>query len=96
MPLPEYKPYFYALFVDDLGRIYVQRNQADWHVEENVQKDIDIFSKDGYFLYRTKLPKDTYVIRNGYVYCCEVGDEEIIKRYRIKNWEAMKASADGK
>ena len=96
MPLPEYKPYFYALFVDDLGRIYVQRNQADWHVEENVQKDIDVFSKDGYFLYRTKLPKDMYVVRNGYVYSCEVGDEEIIKRYRIKNWEAIRTSAENK
>jgi hypothetical protein len=96
IPLPEAKPYFYALFTDDLGRIYVQRNQAGFHVKDDIQKELDVFSKDGYFLYRTKLPKDMYVIRNGYVYACEVGDEEIIKRYKIKNWDTMKASADGR
>jgi hypothetical protein len=91
IPLPEFKPYFYALFVDDLGRIYVQRNQADFHVKEDVQKEVDVFSKDGYFLYRTRLPKETFVIRNGCLYALEVKDDEVVKRYKIKNWDSLKS-----
>jgi hypothetical protein len=94
-PVPEFKPYFYAILTDNLGRIYVQRNMT-WHEEGNIQKEVDVFSKDGYFLYRTKLPKDTYVIRDGYAYCGEIGDEEIVKRFKIKNWSAMKVSAEEK
>ena len=94
IPLPEAKPFFYALYVDNLGRIYVQRNQADYHVEDDIRKEIDIFGKDGVFLYRTFLPKETYVIRNGYVYSLEAGDEEIIKRSKITNWEKIKSFAD--
>jgi hypothetical protein len=89
-PLPEFKPYFYAIFTDDLGRIYVQRNKT-WAEEENVQKEIDVFSKNGYFLYKTKLPKNTYIIRNGYIYALEANDEELIKRYKIKNWSTLKS-----
>lgn len=95
IPLPEFKPYFYALFIDNLGRIYVQRNKT-WGEEGNIQKEVDVFSKEGIFLYKTKLPKNTYIIRNGYVYTLEADEEEAIKQYKIKNWAAMKASADGK
>lgn len=89
-PAPEFKPYFYAFFTDDLGRIYVQRNKT-WAEEENIQKEIDVFNKDGLFLYRTKLPKHTFIIRNGYIYALEANDEEVIKRYKIKNWDSIKA-----
>lgn len=95
IPLPEFKPYFYAIFVDNLGRIYVQRNKT-WGEEGNIQKEVDVFSKDGIFLYKTKLPKNTYLIRNGYVYTLEADDEETIKQYKIMNWSAFKASADEK
>jgi hypothetical protein len=87
---PEFKPYFYGVFTDDLGRIYVQRNKT-WAEEENIQKEIDVFSKDGIFLYKTKLPKHTFIIRNGYVYALEANDEEVIKRYKIKNWDSIKS-----
>jgi hypothetical protein len=90
IPLPEFKPYFYAIYTDDLGRIYVQRNKT-WAEEDVRQKEIDVFSRDGYFLYRTKLPKYTHVIRNGYVYALEVNEDEIIKRFKIKNWAAFKS-----
>jgi len=90
IPLPEFKPYFFAIHADDLGRIYVQRNKT-WNEEEAKEKEIDVFSRDGYFLYRTTLPKSTYVIRNGYVYALEVDEDEIVKRFRIKNWAALKS-----
>jgi len=95
IPLPEFKPYFYAIFIDDLGRIYVQRNTT-WREEGNLQKEVDVFSKDGIFLYQTKLPKNAYLIRNGYVYTLEADDEETIRQYKIMNWSAFKASADVK
>jgi len=90
IPLPEFKPYFYALFTDDLSRIYVQRN-ITWGVKEDIEKEIDVFSQEGYFLYRTKLPKEAYVIRNGYVYALETKDEEIVRRFKIKNWSAFRS-----
>jgi hypothetical protein len=76
---------------DDLGRIYVQRNKT-WAEEGNVQKQIDVFSKEGYFLYQTKLPKNTRVIRNGYVYALEEDEEEYVKRFRIRNWDSIKST----
>jgi hypothetical protein len=85
--IPEYKPYFYGLFTDSEGRIYVQRNKT-WQ-EENVEKEVDIFSKDGYYLYKTRLPQDTYIIENGYLYALEVKDMEFVKRYKIKNWDRI-------
>jgi hypothetical protein len=87
---PEFKPYFYGIFTDDLGRIYVQRNKT-WAEEENIEKEIDVFSKDGIFLFKTKLPKRTFIIRNGYVYALEADEEEVIKRYKIKNWDSIKS-----
>lgn len=90
IPIPENKPYFYALFTDDMGRIYVQRNNT-WAEEGDIRKEIDVFSRDGYFLYRTKLPKHTAVIGSGYVYALEVNDDEIIKRFKIKNWGTFKS-----
>jgi len=90
LSLPENKPYFYAVYTDDLGRIYVQTNKT-WAEEDVSRKEVDVFSRDGYFLYRTTLPKYTYVIRNGYIYALEVKDDEIVKRFKIKNWGALKS-----
>lgn len=87
---PEFKPYFYAIFTDNLGRIYVQRNKT-WAEEGNIQKEIDVFSREGIFLYKTKLPKHTYIIRNGYIYTLEADEDEFIKRYKIKNWDLIKS-----
>jgi len=90
IPLPDSKPYFYAIYTDDLCRIYVQTNKT--RAEEDVtHKEVDVFSRDGYFLFRTTLPKYTYVIRNGYVYALEVKEDEIVKRYKIKNWGTLKS-----
>ena len=88
--LPPYMPFFYSVFSDCKGRIYVQTNKQE---RAPVEKEIDIFSKDGYFLYETKLPTYTHVIKNGSLYAYVVDEDagiEYVKRYRIKNWEQIK------
>jgi hypothetical protein len=86
--LGKYQPYFFLILSDSKGRIYIQTN---WTWNKDVKKkEIDIFSKDGFYIYKTTLPKNTYVIRNGYLYALEVKDDEIIKRYKIKNWQQIK------
>jgi len=85
----EYKPYFYLILSDSKGRIYVQTNKT-WN-EEAEEKEIDIFSKDGIYMYKTTLPKNTYLIRDGFLYALEVKKDELIKRYKIKNWSEIKS-----
>jgi hypothetical protein len=87
--LGEFQPFYYLIFTDNKGRIYVQTNKT-WTEEDVKLKEVDIFSKNGYFLYKTTLPKDTYVIKNGYLYALEVDDYEIIKRLKINNWDQIK------
>lgn len=75
-------------------RIYVQRNQIkDKGANDKRDKEIDVFSKDGYFLFKTTLPANTCVIRDGYIYQHALDEEEggeYVKRYRIRNWDLLK------
>jgi hypothetical protein len=91
--VPEKKPYFFDLLTDSLGRIYVQRNMAFGKVSIEVRdKEVDVFDPTGRFLYRTRLPANTRVIRDGRLYCWEVNEAEgmeYIKRYRIRNWDRI-------
>jgi hypothetical protein len=67
------------------------RENKHKEIEKDVtEKKVDIFSKDGYYLYKTTLPKHTHVIKNGYLYAREVEDDELVKRYKIKNWNQIK------
>ena len=95
--LPEYKPYFYDLAADDMGRIYVFK--SNFHETQEKLKFYDIYSKDGYFLYRMSHPYGhIFVIKNGYLYARDkIKDEEVevVKRFRIKNWNSIKKSAEG-
>ena len=55
-------------------------------------KEVDVFDPTGRFLYRTRLPANTRVIRDGRLYCWEVNEAEgleYIKRYRIRNWDRI-------
>ena len=89
--IPEYKPFLYALFSDSEGRIYVQRNNA--RQAEQVEKVFDVFSNDGYYIYRTVCTLTPYLIEKGYFYT-RIADEEtggvFVKRYKIKNWDQIK------
>jgi len=91
VPLPEYKPYFFAVFTDSEGRIYAQRNNA--RKIETVEKEFDVFSKDGYYLYKTVYQHTPFVIKDGYYYTriqYEDTREVHVKRFKIKNWDQIK------
>lgn len=88
---PKHMPFFYSIFTDCRGRIYVRRNPRER--TGNGERVYDIFSKEGYYLYRATIPSSSYIIKNGYLYTRIVNEdtgEELVKRYKIKNWEDIK------
>jgi hypothetical protein len=98
-PTLKAKPYFFAILSDSSGRIYVQRNYTHNKntVQDDVPKNVDVFGNDGTFIYRTSLPPNTCVIRDGYLYSFSVdweGGLESVHRYRIKNWGQIKERSD--
>jgi len=89
--LPDYKSFFYHLFADSEERIYVQRTHATRI--EDVEKTFDVFSKDGYYLYKTVFPFAPFVIKKGFFYTRVTNEETgevFVKRYKIINWEQIK------
>jgi len=91
--MPDHRPYFSSFLSGDLGRLYVVRFKPI--TEKDVtSSDIDVFSKDGYYLYRMTWPFVPQVIKGGFLYEVrqdeEAGLTKII-RHRIKNWDDFKA-----
>jgi len=87
----KYRTYFNAIFTDEKGRIYVRRVKSV--LDEGNEINFDIFSKNGYFLYKTKLPFTPRTIKNGFIYYVKVDEDtgEIkIIRHKIKNWDQIK------
>lgn len=90
---PTHKPFFYALFTDSIGRIYVLRNNI--HPSKEGSREFDIFSKDGFLLYNIKLPYHPYIIKDGYLYTSIKGKNKenyVIKRFEILNWSKLKTA----
>jgi len=89
--IPPHEPFFYALFCDSEGRIYVQTNNTMY--EPGIKIECDVFNKSGYYLYRTELPHGTCLIRDGFLYT-HLEDEdagiEYVKRLKIENWNKLK------
>jgi hypothetical protein len=88
---PKLIPFFYSIFTDCRSRIYVRRNPRKR--KGNGVGVYDIFSKEGYYLYKASIPTRPYVIKNGYLYTRIVNEdtgEELVRRYKIKNWEKIK------
>ena len=88
---PKHMPFFYWIFTDCRGRIYVRRNPRER--TGNGERVYDIFSKEGYYLCRATIPSSSYIIKNGYLYTRIVNEdtgEELVKRYKIKNWGDIK------
>jgi hypothetical protein len=91
--LPSHKPFFYGLFSDEEGRVYVQRTPSRGRGEEQIL--VDVFSAEGDFLYQINLPRLTHKIKNGYLYahfideCAEFGT---VKRMKISNWASLPKS----
>ncbi len=88
---PLHRPFFNWIFVDDNGRIYLRK--ADSVLEAKKDIEFDMFSKDGYYLYRFSLSFSPEYIKNGYIYDIntseETGDVKII-RYKVTNWDQIK------
>jgi len=84
---PSHRPFFNKIATDERGRIYVRRVKSA--IDESEEVEFDIFSKEGYYLYKTKLPFTPEIIKNGYFYdhySSEETGEVSIKRYKVRNW----------
>lgn len=93
LDMPDHRPYFRRFLSDDLGRLFVVRFKPI--TEKDIKtSEIDVFSKDGYYLYRMTWPLVPQVIKGGFLYEVrqdeEAGLTKII-RHRIKNWGDFKA-----
>jgi hypothetical protein len=88
--LSSHKPFFYGLFSDEEGRIYVQRSRSRaWEGEYIL---VDVFSREGDFLYKINLPRLTHKIRNGYLYAYCIDESSgfgTVKRMKISNWAKL-------
>jgi len=86
------QPFYNRILADDKGRIYVRKVKSVLNKSREVE--FDIFSNDGYYLYKTSLPFSPSVIKNGYLYYVSTSEETgavRIKRSEIKNWVKIKA-----
>ncbi len=88
---PPHRPFFNKILADNRGRIYVERVKSV--LEKSDMFEFDIFSRDGYYLYRASLPVSPELIRNGFLY--HIHSEEktggiVIQRFKINNWSTMK------
>ncbi len=91
--MPDHRPFFRNFISDDMGRLYVVRFRPITEREVTTQ-DIDVFSRDGFYLYRMTWPFMPQVIKGGYLY--EVRQDEDkgltrIIRHRITNWTDFRA-----
>ncbi len=87
---PPHRPFFYGMSVDDAGRIYVRK--APSVLDERDQVEIDIFSKNGYYLYKSTFPFNPEIIKDGLLYdifTSEETGEVRIRRYKIMNWDRI-------
>lgn len=88
----KHRAFFDKIIPDDKNRLYVQRVKSVF--DESGTFEFDIFSGDGYYLYRVKFPFSPEIIENGHlydIYTNEETGEVTIKRYRITNWEKIKS-----
>jgi hypothetical protein len=94
--LPKYKPFFYSLFSDDAGRIYVLKTIPLRELKAGDAVPYDVFGKDGVFLYKLELPySQAFDIRSGYLYARHAVEDtglEVIKRFKIANWGQIRNS----
>jgi hypothetical protein len=98
LPLPSEKPFYYDIITDSENRIYIQKNNTKLGgPTDDYDKQVDVFSQDGHFLFTSVLPANTVLIKKGFLYSYEIDEDEggeYIKRYKIENWENLKVSLD--
>jgi hypothetical protein len=95
---PSRRPYFSYLHGfknDDQGRLYVVRCGSI--LERNGPQTVDVFSKEGIYLYRMRWPFVPGVIEKGTMYRAQTDEDTgecFIVRYKIKNWDRMKSGGE--
>jgi len=63
---PEFKPFFQQIIGDNEGRIYVRRFKL--YNPDDSSQYYDFFSKEGYYLYKIKIPIGPNIITKGNIY----------------------------
>jgi hypothetical protein len=87
---PPHRPFFNRILLDDVGRTYVRN--AGSVLDRSAETQMDIFSRNGFYLYRASFPFAPDLIHRGFVYDVFTSDETgavEIKRHRIKNWDQL-------
>jgi len=89
MNFPPHKPFFKDLLCDEKGRIYVVRVKS--YFDRNKNEIVDIFNKNGQYLYKTTFPYFPRCIKNGYIIAIDRDEEDrvIIKKLIIKNYDQI-------
>jgi hypothetical protein len=90
IPFPKHKPH-YEYILSDGDWIFVMQYKSPQ--DQRKVWPVDIFDKQGYYLYKSTFPVWPKLIKNGFVYLIDSSDESgniRVKRYTIKNWEQIK------
>jgi hypothetical protein len=87
--LPDIKPYFMQLRVDEKEWLYVFKITA---LKGGGPYPLDIFDSDGQYIYRTESPRIPRIIFKGQMYLTTFNDAEnlVIKRFKM-TFKSMKA-----
>lgn len=91
--MPDHRPYYRSFLCDDRGRLFVVRFRP---ITEKDAKgsEVDVFSKDGLYLYRMTWPFIPQVIKGGFLYEVrqdeEAGLTKII-RHKVANWAELRS-----
>lgn len=88
---PETRPFFNKILSDNEDRIYVQRVQSP--LDKTIKYEFDVFSREGYYIYKTSFPHEPRVIKDGYSYTYILNEStgaERIMRFEIINWNQIR------
>ncbi len=89
---PDHRPFFRSFFSDDTGRLYVIWFKTIFERDEQTSS-VDVFSKEGIYLYRMNWPFIPALIKKGFLYEVRVdedaGDIKVL-RHKIINWNKFK------
>ncbi|NIM58321.1 MAG: 6-bladed beta-propeller [Candidatus Aminicenantes bacterium] len=88
---PPTRPFFMWAIADDMKRLFLWRVKSV--LDESEEREYDLFNKEGYFIYRAKIPVRPEIINKGFLYDIKEDDETgevFIRRFRINNWDQIK------
>jgi hypothetical protein len=88
---PPTRPFFLWAIADNRQRLFIWRVKSV--LDESEEREYDIFNKEGYFIYRAKIPVRPEIINKGFLYDIKEDEETgevFIRRFRIKNWDQIK------